>query len=311
MEPSPRWIAVLRDLVLSSLREYGLPLPLDKGVCSEWRRGLPSGPSRRVLYTSCMYQLAPAISRAVGAIERAGAAGGGLRAALASIGAKIFGRLVVRPDERELERAGAILRSIYSLLRRGGVEFGLLDDEPYSGALLYELGFVDDFARHAREVYAHFKRAGVREVITVDPHTHYVLERVYPQFIPEFDIKVVSYIDLIDPAAVKVRARHFVIHDSCLYARFLDRHARVRELLASGEPVEDPLVTGRESSGCCGGPIESVAPALSAKIARERVERLSRLSRTVVVMCPICLASLGRAGSGLVEVRDLSELLEL
>ncbi|MGC9130635.1 MAG: heterodisulfide reductase-related iron-sulfur binding cluster [Pyrobaculum sp.] len=309
MEPSTSWIFSLRDIVLSSLRDRGLPIPVDREICSEWQKGLPSGPRETVLYTSCMYQMTPVIQKAVENLEKFGATRGGAASRVAAVAARYFGGFVLRPDKEHLERAYGILRSIYNMLRKSNVEVGLLPDEPYSGALLYELGFVEDFASYAAEVYKYFKERGVRRVITVDPHTQYVLERIYPQYVPGFDLDVRSYLDYIDVSRVKVKISGFAIHDSCLYARFLGKYDLVRKILAGGNPVEDPYVTGRETSGCCGGPAESINPQLATKIALGRAKKLAGLSRTVVSACPICLANLSR--TGVVEVRDLAEVVEL
>ncbi|MEM1518888.1 MAG: (Fe-S)-binding protein [Pyrobaculum sp.] len=306
MEPTLDWVLQLKKLILSSIRERGLPLPVEREVCTKWREGLGGGGGRRVLYTSCMYQLAPFVKKAVDFLEKSGAHRGGLLGRVASLGASAAGWALIRPSREELERSSRILKSIYTLLKRSGVEVGLLDDEPYSGALLYELGFEKEFAEYAASVVKYFRERGVEEVVTVDPHTHYLLERVYPRYV-ELGVRVVNYLDLISPRGVKIRG--FTIHDSCLYSRYLDKYQRVRQLLAPGGPIEDPYVTGRDTSGCCGGPVEAVAPTLAKKVAEMRVSKLSKLSKTVVVACPLCLVNLSRAGG--VEVVDIAEVLDL
>ncbi|MCI4464342.1 MAG: (Fe-S)-binding protein [Thermoproteus sp.] len=301
------WIHALRDLLVDNLRRNRFPLPADRSICSRWASGLPEG-GRRVLYTSCMYQLAPLIARAVDVLERVGASSGGVRAKMAAAGARLFGGLLLRPSDEEARRADGILRNIAAMLGRAGVQFGVLRDEPYSGALLYELGFEEDFASYAREVYRYFKERGVEEVITVDPHTHYVLERAYPKYVDGFDLKVVSYMDLVRPSRASVAKA--VVHDSCLYARYLDRYDVYRRLLDSAgvARVEDPYVTGKAYSGCCGGPIESVRPDVAGEVAKIRAKQLSRLSDVVVTVCPICRVNLSRAAPTL-KVLDLAEVI--
>ncbi|MCX8136321.1 (Fe-S)-binding protein [Pyrobaculum aerophilum] len=309
MEPSLNWLFKLRDLIVSSLQERKLPLPVDRELCNKWQEGLPSRGVKRVFYTSCMYQLAPAIYKAVESLEKFGVAKGGVTARLAAVGAKLLGGVVLRPEREDLERSYTIVRSIYTALFNSGVEIGYLPDEPYSGALLYELGFIDDFAKYASEVYAYFKEKGVREVVTIDPHTHYILEKIYPQYVPDFDLKVTSYLDLIDPSRVRVKISGFTIHDSCLYARYLGKYGKIRELLSKGSPAEDPYITGVETAGCCGGPVESILPELAKKIALGRAKKLASLSRVVVATCPICMVNLSR--TGVVEVKHLAEAVEL
>lgn len=301
------WIKILGDLVRENLFRRSFPLPADSSICTKWAEGLRRG-GRRVLYTSCMYQLAPLIARAVELLERSGASAGGLRAKLTGLGARLLGGLALRPSEEDLEWAQRVLKSIAGMLAKAGVEFGVLDDEPYSGALLYELGFEEDFAEYAKRVYKYFKDKGVEEVITVDPHTHYTLEKVYPKYVDGFDIRVANYMDYIRPTRASVDK--VVIHDSCLYARYLDRYDVYRRLLDSVkvQHVEDPYVTGRAYSGCCGGPVESVRPDVAKSVAKLRVGQLAKLSNIVITVCPICYVNLSRAGGG-VKIYDLAEVL--
>ncbi|MCG2893013.1 MAG: (Fe-S)-binding protein, partial [Vulcanisaeta sp.] len=65
------WFRALREVVLSSLRDSGLPFPVDRSVCDGWREGLAFDEGvGTILYTSCLYQLAPVIERAVAELER-------------------------------------------------------------------------------------------------------------------------------------------------------------------------------------------------------------------------------------------------
>ncbi|MCU7788497.1 (Fe-S)-binding protein [Pyrobaculum sp. 3827-6] len=302
------WISELRSIVIHSLEKSWLPFPTEAGICESWKQGLESDrESGTVLYTSCMYHLAPVIEKAVENLEKFGVTKGGLRSRLAGVVAKTAGQLLVRPDQSEIRRADEVIRKIYGLLKRRGIRIRLLEREVYSGALLYELGLEKDFADYAQRVAKFFKEAGVREIITVDPHTHYILEKVYPRYVPSFDFKVLSYIDLIDSNGTAVKS--FAIHDSCLYARFLGRYDVVRKLLSAGEPVEHPYYTGRDTSGCCGGPIESLFPDVARKVAQIRVRDLAKLSKDVVVQCPICYVNLKRASNGEVRLYYLPEVL--
>jgi Fe-S oxidoreductase len=261
-----------------------------------------------------MYPLASVIRVAVDKLEGFSATQGGMRSRLATFGAKAFGSLILRPSREDVERASKILRRIHGILRTSGVEFGVLDEEPYSGALLYELGFVEDFATYANNVYKYLKSNGVHEVITTDPHTQYVMEKIYPSYVENFDIKVISYLDLIDKNKVKIKPGNYTVHDSCLYARYLAKYGRIRELLGKGQLVEDPAITGRDTSQCCGGPIESTYPSVAKAVATNRVRDLSKLSERVILECPLCYVNLKRAAeeSGVrLEFYDLAEVMEV
>ncbi|EHP68150.1 MAG: (Fe-S)-binding protein [Metallosphaera yellowstonensis] len=284
----------LRSLLLESLSRYGMPFPVDKKVCSSWTNELPRNGST-IIFTSCMYQIEPVVP----ILSKFGPYTGILRG-VASL-AKM-----VKPPKEELERAYRILNNIVKAIKRKGVDLAYLyEEEPYSGAVLLEMGMLDEFAEHARKVSEMLKERGITRVITVDPHTHNALKR-YEEFV-KFDVEVVSYLEVIDPSK-KVEGG-FTIHDSCLYSRFLNLREKYRSLiLNSGISLkEDFFVTGRETSTCCGGPIGGVDPKLSEEIAKRRASELNRLSDKLLVVCPICYVTLSPHFKG--EVKDVAEVI--
>lgn len=284
----------LRSLLLDSLNKYGMPFPVDKKVCSSWTDELPRN-GETIIFTSCMYQIEPVVPT----LSKFSSLAGILR------GASSLAKLV-RPPKEELERAYRILNNIVRAIRRKGINLAYLyEEEPYSGAVLLELGMLEDFARHAEKVSGELKRRGVKRVITVDPHTHNALKR-YQEFV-DFDIEVLSYLEVIEPTK-KVEGE-FTIHDSCLYSRFLNLSDKYRSLI-SGSGInlrEDFLVTGRETSTCCGGPIGGVDHKLSEEIAKRRASDLNRLSEKLLVVCPICYVTLSPHFRG--EIKDLAEVI--
>ncbi len=62
----------------------------------------------------------------------------------------------------------------------------------------------------------------------------------------------------------------------------------------------------REFTSCCGGPAESVSPALNREILGRRAAELQASGAPVVTMCPICLANLLKTG---LAVEDLASLV--
>ena len=299
-----------------NLRKRRSALPLGRRAATAWARGLGlprGGPT--VLYTGQMWQMVPAInamSRQLGKYEQRDSA-------------RLFGfarsmnRLVnltpflARTDPRERRAYDARLQNIARLLRAAGVDFGYLyEKDLYSGALAYDEGLDRVFVEHARHVYRTLKESGVHRLITVDPHTTNMLRSIYPKFVPDFDLEVRSYLEVLAErklAAVTMLGTTVAMHDSCVYARYEGVVEPPRELLAAGGvTLAQPELSGKLTF-CCGGPLETLFPGKSSEIARRRIEQLSAGSPRVVTACPLCLANLSRAAPAGVEVRDISDYL--
>lgn len=311
--PTGDTIGILADNL--RLRKSVLPIPA--GVATRWSRGLnlPRG-GETVLYTGMMYQLIPyiaAMSKAQGKVEDSPLANFVRLGRMINRVVNISG-FMARPAGDMQVRYDGMLVSIARLLEQAGVKFGYLyEEELYSGALVYDLGVDDVFAQHAREVYQTFRKNGVKNVITVDPHTTNMLRTVYPELIKGYELQVRSYLEVLAerlPVAGKEPdGADVVIHDSCVYARYENIIEPQRKLLAAaGINVKEPRDSGKFTL-CCGGPAESLFPKKALERAAMRVEQLQAVSRQGVTMCPICLVNLQKAAGPDMDIRDISEYL--
>ncbi len=309
------------SLLVEETRRRGLPVPVrdPEGVVYGWSRGLGLPREGRVLlFTGALYQLMPyinALVRGLEALEGRRASGIAMRLArrlrLADLAS-----LVARPDKRELEYSRRILSSIAGALRRAGVEPAYPERvDWYSGVLLYDMGLDEAFAEHAAGVAEAIRRFDPDLIVTVDPHTTMALREAYPRYVDGFDYEVKPYLQVLAEAGYEPPTRSlgdWVYHDPCLYARGAGVIEEPRRLLeAAGARVLEPR-RSRRMTYCCGGPLESISPRLSRRIAEARLRELSRVSSNIVVACPICLANLSRAARSLgarVRVEDASILL--
>lgn len=304
------------EILADNLRLRGSVLPVSARRATRWARGLDlprGGPT--VLYTGMMYQLIPYIERLVWLSSRlgdtplAGLTGLGVRAnRMVNVLA-----LVARPSARTRAEYDRILADIARLLRAAGVSFGALyEDDRYAGALAWDMGADEAVAGHARRLAGVFRARGVREVITVDPHTTTMLRSVYPSLVEGFDVRVRSYLEVLAERGVDVAGAtgEVVIHDSCVYARAENVLDAPRQLLtAAGLTVREPASAGRQT-WCCGGPAEALFPAKAAAVAASRVGQLRAVAPDCVTMCPICLVNLRKAApDGSLRVRDIAEYL--
>lgn len=290
----------IRRILTKSLMEDYLPFPVNKSVCHEWAKGLNVRKGgETILYTGCSYQLAglgkmfddflPRLSKLKG-VE-----------ALSGLAKKYL--------KMKDERSTKILRNIYSLLK-DKIEFGYLyEDEPYSGTILLEMGMLQEFKEYGKKVVDLFNSYNVKRIITIDPHTHYTLYRLKEMF--SWNVEIENYLEILKGLNVtipKVDETQYVFHDSCLYSRFLDMRDTIREVIRNlGITIkEDEMVTGKDTSMCCGGPLAPINKEVSDKIAKKRAEALKSVSNKVLLACPFCYANL----SPYVEAYDIAEVVK-
>ena len=204
----------VRDVVgilADNLRIRGSVLPIPARRSTAWARGLgiPRG-GQTVLYTGSMYQLIPYVERLVRLEQWLG---GTRLASLTGVGRRL-NRLVngisvvARPSAAERREYDRVPANVARLLQRAGVEFGYLyEDDLYSGALAHDLGAEAEVAAHARRVVAVLRKHGVREVITIDPHTTTMLRTVYPKLVDGYDVRVRSYLEVLAERGLPQGAR--------------------------------------------------------------------------------------------------------
>jgi len=305
-------IGILADNL--RLRHSVLPVPSRRAI--GWARGLdlPQG-GETVLYTGLMFQLTPYIEAMVKTQERVGDS---RLAGLTGFGRRVnrivnLSALMARPPAAARARYNQILIDVVRLLQGAGIDFGYLyKDDLYSGALAYDLGLDGIVARHAQYVYAAFRRNGVKNVITVDPHTTNMLRSVYPTLVDGYDLHVESYLEVLARRRQRPRTQiegEVAFHDSCVFARHESVVQEPRVLLAdTGITIKEPAHTGR-LTWCCGGPAESLYPKKALSNAGRRVAELRHAASDGVTMCPLCLVNLRRAAGDTMRFQDISHYL--
>jgi Fe-S oxidoreductase len=297
-------IEILAANVRTTRSPFGIPKPL----VNTWWKGM-SLPVEggALLFTGLMYQFMPYIEKTTSYLEKFEDTptatyvrfGRYRPKRLAGLGLAL---IASRNGKRE---ANGTLRDIAGLLITSGVDYHYdprLDF--YSGILLYDLGDQEGFEEHARFVARRLQAAGVRKVITVDPHTTYALKVLYPKY-TGMKFEVSSYIELVDLVSNGAGTR-VTLHDPCFYGRYLEvSDAPRRTLRRLGIECVEPPQSG-PFTHCCGGPAESVSPLLSREVMVRRVEQLQTTGAPIVAMCPICLGNLKRSGAA---VEDLAAVL--
>jgi Fe-S oxidoreductase len=301
------------DLIATNVRKTRNPFGVPASHLNTWWKGLPRGgrrPGDALLFTGLMYQSIPYIKATTGYLERFEDTRWAhtlmkltkwRRLAPNSLVGWGLNRLVSKGDRQKFN---GILHSIYRLLKKSGADFFYLPElDFYSGILLYDLGDQEGFVEHARSVAKTLKLHGVQKIITVDPHSTYALKELYSKY-TGVSFEVNPYFTLLNLSGDNGHPP-VAIHDPCFYGRYLElSEAPVRLLHNLGIQCVEVRRSGNFTH-CCGGPAESVSPALNREILDRRVEELRETGAPVVTFCPICLANLLKAG---VPVEDLADV---
>jgi Fe-S oxidoreductase len=297
-------IELIADNVKKTRNPFGVPSVL----LNRWWKGMDLPAEGDVmLFTGLMYQSVPYIEMTTRHLERYEDStladyakyGKYMPKFLVGLG------LALLSSKKEKKKSTYMLRSIVKVLTRSKVDFFYNPElDYYSGVLLYDLGDIEGFKRHARFVAERLRENGVKKLITVDPHTTYALKVLYPKYVGE-TFKVNAYFELVN-----FRGEHgtkqVTIHDPCMYGRYLDMSDVPTKVL---ENLGIECVAVRNSgtfTSCCGGPVESISPKLSKEVLHRRVKELQATGAPIVAMCPICMTHLKKGG---IEVEDLSTLI--
>ncbi len=302
------------ELLAANLKKTRNPFGVPNSQLNAWWRDQPGftrRPGAPLLFTGLMYQAIPyieAVTRYLERLEDTPRAGylrfGSLSRYFPSF---LLGRgFSCLTSRAAIEPANAVLHAISRLLKKSGVDFFYHPEmDFYSGILLYDLGDQEGFVAHARYVARTLRLHRVEKIITVDPHTTYALQELYPKYTGE-TFEVQPYFSLLRLSNGGGKDHQPVaIHDPCFYGRYLKVSAGPRQVLKSLGVEYQEVRNSGEFTSCCGGPAESVSPALNREILDRRVAELKASGAPVVTMCPICLANLLKAG---LAVEDLASL---
>ncbi len=218
------------------------------------------------------------------------------------------------------------LEAAIKVLRKLGINPGYLtEEEPCCGAPLYQAGLHQKFTENARKAYDKLKTAGVREVISIVPYCTNALQRLFPQFIDNYDLEVKHFLEIVSenlsshelqfPREVKA-----TYHDPCQLVRHLSLVDEPRRILKAIKGIElvEPEWTKEKWSTCCGGGggFEAVFPELSQVLAVNRTNELLETGAEIIVThCPGCVMQLKDGLRELkaegVEVLDIAQVIDM
>ncbi|GAB6905604.1 conserved hypothetical protein [Desulfosarcina cetonica] len=296
------------ETIAANLRQTRNPFGIPNALVNRWWRDskLPYT-GETLLFTGMMYQFIPYIEASTQVLAKYEDTEWAdyLRYARHVPGFVSGLGLALMTPNREKRKYNRILLDIVKILTASKVDF-FYDPrlDQYSGVLLYDLGDQKSFVRHARWVAKKLQSAGIKRLITVDPHTTYALKELYPKYTGA-SFEVTPYFEKIDlPQADGTRT--VTLHDPCFYGRYLGLSDVPEEKLARLGVRCQPVSQSGAFTHCCGGPAESISPKLAGEIGDRRLAQLAATGAPLVAMCPICLGNLRKSGT---PVEDLSSVI--
>lgn len=209
--------------------------------------------------------------------------------------------------------------ALFSLLKKAGVSFTVLEQEPISGAYLGDLmGYIGDVQAVAEQVDAAVRGTGARQVVALNPHDAQIFLQQYQEWGLLEGIRVSTatafVAGLIEEGKLTVTKHggEASFHDPCRLARGLDESEPARTILAAMGVELKELFLNRRMSRCCGGLVlEAYNPGMAKLTARNREEDAVRLGyQQVVTACPDCLELLQKYGEGAVVYTDIFCMLD-
>lgn len=293
------------DMIVKVTMKYGSPLGLS-GKINSWFEGMKFYDKSEVLFYTGQMFLLSAYSKTFSRMEMS--VGGRATDIGASIVSKVpflMKMLSFFIRERDSDTYRRSIENIHLLLTKAGIRMSRLENEPYPGTFLLDLGYENEFKEYATRLCAVFRKKGTKRIITTDPHTYDLLKYSYPKHVQDFDFEVLFYTDLLDNIKFNRVKEKIIFHEPCHLVRGSKQYGKPLEILTSAYDVLLPAKNGAKTA-CCGGPDELLYPGFSEKISERRYRELRDLGdQLIATACPICLSNLTKDN----RVIDISEAL--
>ena len=216
-------------------------------------------------------------------------------------------------------RQQGMARAAVSLLKKAGVSFAVLKNEPDTGSALGDLiGYVEETRAQAARCAAALNASGARTVVMLDSYAAAFVKHHFAEWGIELKPEVVtatSFVaDLVasgalKPAALAMEASY---HDATPLARDLAEHEPARAMIAAMGISLREMFLNRRMAKCCGSEIFKVyAPQLARLTAEGRWDDVRRAGATRLITAdPQALDVLSCAVPEGMRLDDLFSLLD-
>ncbi|MGG2094418.1 (Fe-S)-binding protein [Bacillus sp. S13(2024)] len=222
-------------------------------------------------------------------------------------------------------RSQKIALSFAKLMNEAGISFAILGNkEKNSGDTPRRLGNEFVFQEMANKNIEEFEKAGVKKIVTIDPHAYNTFKNEYPDF--GLQTEVYHHTELLAQWVKEGRLKpvHRVeetitYHDSCYLGRYNEVYEAPRNILKAIPGVNlIEMERNRETGMCCGagGGLMWMEETAGSRINVARTEQALATSPTIIgTGCPYCLTMISDGTKAKeveerVQTLDITEILE-
>jgi heterodisulfide reductase subunit D len=213
-------------------------------------------------------------------------------------------------------------RAVAQVLKKAGVEFGLMREQWCCGGPAAEMGYADQARRFAEHNVADWREVGAKRILVLDPHDYISFTEDYPRFFgADYDFEIVLVVELVAELVREGKLelnqsveRTVTYHDACRLNKRKGIHKEPREILRAIPGLTFKDVDHVTQWSYCSGAGAGLAierPDLTDEISRRRVERAKALEiDTLVSACVWSERPLSEQGEKQdLDVVDLMELV--
>jgi len=212
-------------------------------------------------------------------------------------------------------RAKGCAKNAVALLKKAGVSFALLKDEPNSG---YSMDFLIGAAAETKTVMENCAKvlSNYKTVICYDPADAKVMMREYKEWGIELKAEVVTFTEFVASLIkdgklnVKNSGKAYTPQDSPLLARDLEETAPVREILSACGNVREMLLN-KEYTMLAGNLImNEYMPDVIEKVAQNRWINAKNVdAKTVVTTSPAEYIMLSKTKPEGIDLKTIEEVV--
>lgn len=208
--------------------------------------------------------------------------------------------------------------AVMELLKKAGISYTVMENEPDCGAHLGDLiGYVDEVRQMAVRCFDAMKKTRATTLVVLDPsYMSFIRHQCAKwEILPEFFVvTATSYCaQLIKDGKLcpKQMGGTAAYHDPCHLARDLEETQPARDIIAAMGITLKELFLNRKLSRCCGGPVmQQTNPSIVEKMAQARWEDVKLMDETMLITsCPGCGDILGQTVPEGMKHADLFQLL--